>query len=316
MLDARNLARLLGGEASGSNCVSAPGPGHSPKDRSLSVRLDPSAPDGFLIYSHAGDPWKVCRDHVRRRLGLPDWQPGDEQRRTIPSSKIEQWDLAAVTQEANEGPRHWSEDDLIRIARARAIWHEGRDPRGTLAETYLRRHRKLDLPDDLAGNVLRFHPACPWRDENIGKTVYIPALIAPFRNIDDDTITGIQRVRLNADGSKYDRMMLGIVKRAAIKLDPLGEHIHIGEGLETSMAGRQLGIAPAWAVGSTGGISFFPLIDGVKCVTIFAEAGEASANAIRLCGKRWRKAGRRVRAARPQNGATDMNDILLRSAAQ
>ena len=63
----------------------APGPGHPAKDRSLSlsVRLDPAAPDGFMAYSHAGDDWKDCRDHVRQRLGLPTWEPGDEQDRRI-----------------------------------------------------------------------------------------------------------------------------------------------------------------------------------------------------------------------------------------
>jgi putative DNA primase/helicase len=181
MIDARTLARALGGEVAGRDAVLAPGPGHSPKDRSLSVRLDPNAPDGFLIFSHAGDDWRSCRDHVRKRLGLPDWQPGDEQRRTVPPSRIERWDMVAVEAEANEGPRAWSEDEIARINYANAIWREAVDPRGTPAETYLRQHRKLDLPDHVAGNVLRFHPRCPWRNENTGRTDQVPALIAAFR---------------------------------------------------------------------------------------------------------------------------------------
>ena len=48
MMDIRNIARGLGGEVAGRQ-VLAPGPGHSRKDRSLSVRLDERAPDGFLI---------------------------------------------------------------------------------------------------------------------------------------------------------------------------------------------------------------------------------------------------------------------------
>jgi hypothetical protein len=35
--------------------------------------------------------------------------------------------------------------------------------------------------------------------------------------------------------------MRGVVHRAAIKLDPLGKQLAIGEGLETAMAARQLG---------------------------------------------------------------------------
>jgi hypothetical protein len=38
---------------------------------------------------------------------------------------------------SNEGPCQWSEDELARIAGARKIWDEGKDPRGTLAEIYL-----------------------------------------------------------------------------------------------------------------------------------------------------------------------------------
>src|SRR5947209_7650722 len=76
---AADVARALGGEVAGRDTVLIPGPGHSPRDRSLSIRLDAAAPDGFLIYSHAGDPWQDCRDYVRSRLGLPSWQPGDGQ---------------------------------------------------------------------------------------------------------------------------------------------------------------------------------------------------------------------------------------------
>ena len=69
-LDPRHVARALGGASSG-NRVMAPGPGHSSADRSLTVLLDFSAPEGFVVHSFAGDDWQSCRDHVRERLGLP-----------------------------------------------------------------------------------------------------------------------------------------------------------------------------------------------------------------------------------------------------
>ena len=67
------IAELLGGEASG-NQVRAPGPGHSAGDRSLSVLLDASAPEGFVVHSFAGDDAIRCRDYVRDRLGLPPFE--------------------------------------------------------------------------------------------------------------------------------------------------------------------------------------------------------------------------------------------------
>jgi putative DNA primase/helicase len=314
-LDVRHIAHALGGEVYGRDAVACPGPGHSPKDRSLSIRLDPTAPDGFLIYSHAGDDWRDCRDYVRARLGLPRWEPGEEQRRNVPPHHVEKWDLAAVEAEGNGEPHAWSEDEILRIAAARRIWDEARNPSGTLAEKYLREHRKLDLPDDLPGRVLRFHPACPWRNENTGRTDRVPALIVPFRSIDDDAVTAVHRIALRGDGTKIDRRMLGIVSRTAIKLDAPAERLAIGEGLETAMAARQLGYRPAWALGSVGAISFFPLIDRVKQLLILGEPGGASARAIKFCGSRWRKAGRRVRVVMPEAPFSDLNDILIAEKA-
>jgi hypothetical protein len=57
-----SLARALGGEVSGGQ-VSAPGPGHSPNDRSMSVKLDPDAPGGFVVNSFSPkDDFIACRD--------------------------------------------------------------------------------------------------------------------------------------------------------------------------------------------------------------------------------------------------------------
>ena len=65
----RRIAIALRGEVSG-NQVLAPGPNHNDADRSLAVRLSPSAPDGFLAFSHAGDDWRTVRDYVREKLGI------------------------------------------------------------------------------------------------------------------------------------------------------------------------------------------------------------------------------------------------------
>ena len=74
MLNLAQIAHLLGGQVSGGQ-VRAPGPGHSPHDRSLSIKLSASADDGFVVFSHAGDDVNECRDFVRAKLGLPPWAP-------------------------------------------------------------------------------------------------------------------------------------------------------------------------------------------------------------------------------------------------
>jgi putative DNA primase/helicase len=311
MTNLRAAAQALGGQIAGRNTVVCPSPGHSPRDRSLSVTFDPNTPDGFLVYAHAGDDWKACRDHVRSRLGLPSWQPGDGPRRPIPARHVAEWDVAAVDAEVNAGPRTWTEDDLLRINRAHALFDEAGDPRGTLAEVYLNKHRRLELPDELAGRVLRFHPRCPWRNEDACSTDHHPALIAAFRSIDDDALTAIHRIALTPSGDKIGRRMLGVVHRAAVKIDASpGHSLAIGEGIETCMAARQLGLGPVWALGSVGAISFFPLIDGVGRLLLLGETGKASEQALRVCGRRWRRAGRRVQVATSTVGS-DLNDALL-----
>jgi putative DNA primase/helicase len=310
MMDLRSIAIALDGVVSGRQ-VLAPGPGHSPRDRSLSVCISNDAPDGFLIFSHAGDDWKDCRDYVRQKLNLPDWEPGDDRhgQRRIPLAQIDKWDFAVVDAQAND--RRRTEDDLVRIERAQKIWNEAINPRGTTAEQYLSA-RALDLPERFAGEVLRFHPRTPWRNENTGQTDRIPCLIAAFRSFDDDEITAIHRIRVDQPERwpKTQRMMLGVVHRAAVKLGDPEASVTIGEGVETCLAAIQLGVGPAWALGSVGNISFFPTIDGIGELTILGEPGEASARAVKICGRRWRRASRRVFVSRSAVGS-DHNDILM-----
>jgi hypothetical protein len=79
------IARRLGGEVSrdrrGGRCALVPGPNHSPKDRSLSIALDPAAPDGFVVFSFAGDDPIICRDYIRSMLDLSPFKPGKHNNR-------------------------------------------------------------------------------------------------------------------------------------------------------------------------------------------------------------------------------------------
>jgi hypothetical protein len=311
VIDVRAIARALGGDVAGRNSVSCPGPGHGPRDRSLSVTF--GSGDDFTVYSHANDPWDECKDFVRERLGWPAWQPGDGQDRRVALSRVESFDRAVI--DAQSERRERTPDDLARIGRATAIWNAGVDPRGTPVKPYVT-SRAIILTDDVAGTVLRFHPACPWRDENTGCTIYLPALIVCFRSIDDNTVTAIHRIRLDQPERwpKAQRKMLGVVHRSSVKLDTVGNVLHIGEGVETCLAARQLGHAPAWALGSVGMIAKFPVIDGVKLLRVLGETGEASAGAIKIVGRRYHAAGRKFDIVMPDPGYSDLNDELMAKA--
>jgi putative DNA primase/helicase len=289
--DLRSIARALGGEVSAAQ-VLAPGPNHDRCDRSMSVKLSASSPDGFICHSFAGDDFKYCRDYVKSILGMAQFDPP-----------------------TREPKRNEVGDDKSRINRALEIWRASADPRGTIVEAYLR-SRALDLEVDIAGAVLRFHPACPWRDKDAGETLFVPCMVAAMRSIATDEITAIHRTRLSPDGVKLDRRMLGIVAGAAVKLDADDAVTHglaAGEGVETCVAARQLGIRPVWALGSTSNIAALPVLSGVACLTILAENDDASAKAIRACGERWHAAGREVMINRPTRG-NDLNDAIRGAA--
>jgi len=227
-LSLRDLARALGGEVCGGQ-VLAPGPGHGPRDRSLSVRLSATAPEGFIVFSHAGDDFATSRDYVRERLGLDRCKAprrGSEDRKRPPAL-------------------HPDEDTREqKIARALSLWAEGVNPRATLAELYLRsRHLDLDADENVVGGL------------------------------------------------------------------------NIGEGAETCQAARQLGLRPAWALGSAGAIAAFSLLSGVECLTLLTENDEAGRQAVEACARRWHDAGRQVLIDRALLGK-DLNDALaLRGAS-
>jgi hypothetical protein len=72
LLTINKIAEVLGGVVANSQ-ARVPGPGHSAEDRSLSIKLDSAAPDGFVVHSFAGDDPITCRDYVRSKIGLSEF---------------------------------------------------------------------------------------------------------------------------------------------------------------------------------------------------------------------------------------------------
>jgi hypothetical protein len=127
----------------------------------------------------------------------------------------------------------------------------------------------------------------------------------------------VHRTLLSDDGRKLDRRMLGPAGGAAIKIDDgivIEQGLHICEGFESGMAGRQLGFRPVWALGSAPAIGKFPVLAGIDALTIFGEtddSGDNLANA-KACARRWIDAGREAWLLRP-NIAGDLNDVVMKS---
>jgi hypothetical protein len=268
----------------------------------MSVHLDPQYTEGFWVKSFSGDDEIQCRDHVRALAGLPAWGASSKDRAAVARPVI----VPSEPDEEEERKAKWLQ------ARVLALWDEARDPRGTIVETYLA-SRALVLPDEVAKTVLRFHPACPWKDAN-GNLIRVPAMVAAMRCIHTDKLKAVHRTRLTPEGRKVDRRMLGDATEVAIKLDPdetVTMGLVVGEGIETCLAARQIGLRPAWALGSVSMIQTLPVLPGVEAITLLAETDKKGANAraIDTCGTRWHEANRAVIVASPKFGG-DVNDAL------
>lgn len=301
---AREIARVLSGEAQGPRIL-APGPGHSRRDRSLWVKLDPNAPDGFIVGTFssrdAGD-WQRLKDYVRQRLGLGDWRASGESNRAL-----------RLPAEPARPATDDGQDEARRFEYALAIWRQTVPLPGTPAASYLA-SRGLLLSEDLS-HVLRFHPAL-WRD---GATA--AGMVALFRDAATNAPCGVHRTFLDSDGRPFnrngtkDKRMLGRAKGAAVKLDADADAstgLHIGEGIETVLAARQLGYRPAWAVGSAGAIADFPLLAGIEALTVFTENDDASTRAADAVCDRYEAAGCEAWTLAPPAG--DMNDAIRQGA--
>jgi hypothetical protein len=193
-------------------------------------------------------------------------------------------------------------------ARALRLWDDASPIDGTLAEEYLRR-RGLEPP---AGDeALRFYGGCPF-----GDTSY-PALIALFRCVNTDEAKAIHRIALGPGGILIGKRMLGRVGGCAVKIDDdVEQGLVIGEGVETCLAARKIGLKPCWALGSAGAIRSFPLLGGIDCLTILVDNDEADRGGRRAgpdaaaeCSERWTQAGREVRRIMPRRTGYDMADI-------
>ncbi len=319
MLSSCEIARCMGGEARG-NQATVPGPGHSRHDRSLSVRVDPDAPDGFLVHSFSGDDPIACRDHVRQMCGLPYFRG---ERRDLTSQEMQ------ASQERHTKAQ-CDEAALAAYVKGKAVetWQRAVPLPGTISERYLQIRCGAVPTDILDGNALRFHPRCVFKLAD-GSKARLPALIGLFRDMQTGRPVAIHRTALLPDGSGKDvqtpglsnpKKTLGQCDGAAIMFTPFADvknGLGICEGIETTISVAQTGWRPLWVVGSAWGIENFPPLGGLECLTVFADNDENSAGqrAASACKRRLSLHNIEVNAIMPRTVGRDWNDEIQKLKA-
>jgi len=265
----QSWAGALGGIVSGPNVV-CPGPGHSARDRSLSVTPSAAAPNGFLVNSFAGDDPIVCLDYVRAKLGMAAFAP-QKSATAAHHGAAGHRDSGAPAKAATQPP------DNAR----KAAWLWGR--RNPITEDcpaglYLRRTRGYHGP---------IPPTLGYLPAN-GK--HPPAMIAAFGFCEEPeqgvivpptVVTGIHLTRLAQDGGKAAidpvKIMLGPMSGLPIVLAPVndGLGLAITEGIEDGLSVFEETGLGVWAAGSAGNMpKIAAALPYVECITIFAHRDE------------------------------------------
>jgi putative DNA primase/helicase len=291
MASLRAAAHALGGEVCGQQ-VLCPGPGHSPKDRSMAVRFDPAAPDGFLIHSYANDDWRACRDHVRAALGISgEWRSPDRMERPARPAR-----------------------PVPDFATYQHIWANTLYPKGTPVDAYLS-SRGLTLPWGAGLDAVRWHPSCPFAGQMTG------AMVAQTHHVLTYQPGGLHRTALDADGRKIvidgkDRMALGPIKDCAVMLtgpqDVIG-CLGVGEGIETTLSLRRLpefGESPVWACLNAGNLERFPVLPELESLWIATDHDPAGIKAAEALAARYVAAGREAFIVKARAQGADLNDVV------
>ncbi len=292
--DLKTIVRRIGaGDIyNGGRSATVPGPGHSLKDRSLSLRV---SDDGgrVLWFSHAeDDPASVFR-HLGIDCAEREKVSPAEQRRRQEARARE----AAVTR-------------ARKLGFCRDVWAATLPAPGSDVATYL-------ASRNLAGAIpeaIRFHPAAPlaYPTQEKPQPRTAPAMVAIVTGPDGKSC-GLHVTALapggRAKASMHNpRLMFGDVAGGSVQLAPIPANgvLGVAEGIETALSYRDLTGVPTWAALSTAGLTRFVPPSGLSRLVIAADGDAAGLKAARELAER---ASRRVEcliASAP--AGTDWND--------
>ncbi|OJW52795.1 MAG: hypothetical protein BGO67_10450 [Alphaproteobacteria bacterium 41-28] len=222
-------------------------------------------------------------------------------------------------------------NDQLRITKAQALWEKGKPIQGTLAERYLREHRKIkgELPQDL-----RYLPS-----DNVSKRFH-PSLMAVARSPVGE-VTAVQLTFLDpqtAAKAKIEvaKRSFGVIKGSAVTLqetracpqvkdlrnlhDKIRNVLFIAEGVETALSIKEAGVEGT--IKASLGLSNISRLTSEKlnthiiiCADHDAQNSPASENLNRFV-KQLEEKGSQVTVIKPDKLKEDFNDVLKAEGPQ
>jgi hypothetical protein len=184
------------------------------------------------------------------------------------------------------------------------VWESARHLRGTPVEEYLK-HRGCWIPPD--SEALRYIPP---------STKYPHTMVALVRNAYDGEPMTLHFTELVRDGNgnwvrDKRRFASGLPKAGGVvcltPFEDVSEGLAIGEGIETCLCAARV-FQPMWAALDAGNLRSLPVLEGVECLTIFADHDSAGMGALMECADRWTAAGRTVHQSCPRTPGYDAAD--------
>jgi len=284
------IVRAKGGDLYAGGCrASIPGPGHSRRDRSASLLLNP---DGrVVVYSFgASSVADILADLLNSGLI-------DRQHRITGS-------ISSLTATCRP-------IDRARQERALQLWREGSDLPGTSSEAYLARHRAILRPSAGIDN-LRHYPAFPVAVYAPRCSLTRPSLMCRIESPYGD-LTAIEVTYLDGNARRdrslrISRKTVGCVPRGAfVRLDPLQPEIVAAEGVMTALSAGERFSLPAFALLGSRNLRAFVPPTGVRKITIAADRGAEGEESARELRRRLADLGLDVSIALPRQPFDDFN---------
>lgn len=269
-----------------------PGPGHSHKDRSVSLV---ETEDGRVLI-HCFSPKDDWRD-VRRALADNGLLDRDTQMRAHVPQRSSQKIAVQPAQEE-------------RLARAQRFWNDSVAIRWTPATIYLRRRA---IPEAFwQTDALRFHPRMTSLDDRARR----PSLIAAISDA-NGMLQGVQVTLLTTHGTAKaavatPRRIIGKLLGGAVRLAPFSDTLVVAEGVESALSASAALGAPAWALLSAHNLSLFEPPERVAHLIVAADNDAAGARALFRLRDRL-GARMPVQIAPPPLDANDWNEAARRA---